>query len=112
MDELYASLADRTTSRLLNRLANYDLLLIDELGYLSLKPEQANAFFKLMAMRYGRKSTVITSNLVFEEWYELFGRKALVDALLDRLRHQCITIHIKGDSLRQPLQDDQETVAT
>jgi len=112
LDELYASLADRTTSRLLNRLANYDLLLIDELGYLSLKPEQANAFFKLMAMRYGRKSTMITSNLAYEEWYELFGRKALVDALLDRLRHQCITIHIKGASLRQPLQDDQETETT
>ncbi len=106
LDELYASLADRTTSRLLNRLANYDLLLIDELGYLSLKPEQVNAFFKLMAMRYGRKSTMITSNLVFEKWYDLFRRKDLVDALLDRLRHHCITIHIEGESLRQARRDD------
>jgi len=112
LDELYASLADRTTSRLLNRLANYDLLLIDELGYLSLKPEQVNAFFKLMAMRYGCKSTMITSNLAFEEWYELFGRKTLVDALLDRLRHHCITIRIDGASLRQPLQDDREPAPT
>ncbi|MCP4407332.1 MAG: ATP-binding protein [Gammaproteobacteria bacterium] len=64
LDELYASLADRTTSRLLNRLANYDLLVLDELGYLSIKPEQANAFFKLMEMRYSRKSTVITTNLL------------------------------------------------
>lgn len=100
LDELYASLADRTTSRLLNRLANFDILLIDELGYLSLKPEQANAFFKLMEMRYCRKSTIITTNLVYEDWYDLFNRKPLVDALLDRLRHHCITLTIDGPSLR------------
>lgn len=100
LDELYASLADRSTSRLLTRLANFDLLVIDELGYLSLKPEQANAFFKLMEMRYSRRSTVITTNLVYEDWYELFKRKVLVEALLDRLQHHCITIHIEGPSLR------------
>jgi DNA replication protein DnaC len=100
LDELYASLADRTTPRLLKRLADYDLLLIDELGYLSLKPEQTNAFFKLMELRYNRKSTLITTNLDFPEWYDLFKRKPLVDALLDRLRHHCITIKIDGPSLR------------
>jgi len=93
-------------------LASYDLLLIDELGYLSLKPEQVNAFFKLMEMRYGCKSTMITSNLAYEEWYELFGRKTLVDALLDRLRHHCITIHINGSSLRTPLGDDSGPITT
>lgn len=102
LDELYASLADRTTSRLLNRLANFDILVIDELGYLSLKPEQANAFFKLMEMRYSRKSTIITTNLVYEDWYDLFKRKSLVDALLDRLQHHCITLDIDGPSLRAP----------
>ncbi|MDJ0842504.1 MAG: IS21-like element helper ATPase IstB [Acidobacteriota bacterium] len=100
LDELYASLADRTTSRLLNRLANYDLLVLDELGYLSIKPGQANAFFKLMEMRYNRRSTIITTNLIYEDWYGLFKRKSLVDALLDRLQHQCITIQIDGPSLR------------
>ncbi|MBT4080021.1 MAG: ATP-binding protein, partial [Gammaproteobacteria bacterium] len=44
----------------------------------------------------------ITTNLEYEQWYELFGRKSLVDALLDRLRHQCTTIRIDGDSLRTP----------
>ena len=53
LDEIYASMADRTTPKLLGLLARYDLLLIDELGYLTLKPEQANAFFKLMDRRYG-----------------------------------------------------------
>ena len=102
LDELYASLADRTTPKLLKRLADYDLLCIDEVGYLSLKPEQTNAFFKLMELRYNRKTTIITTNLDFPDWYDLFKRKALVDALLDRLRHHCVTIRIEGKSLRVP----------
>jgi len=102
IDELYASLADRTTTRVLNRLSQYDVLLIDELGYLTLKSEQVNAFFKLLDMRYGKVPTMITTNLVYSDWYELFQRKSLVDALLDRLQHHCITIQIDGPSLRAP----------
>lgn len=102
IDELYASLADRTTTKLLNRLSQYSLLLIDELGYLTLKPEQVNAFFKLLDMRYGKVPTIITTNLSYPDWYELFQRKDLVDALLDRLQHHCITIQIDGPSLRTP----------
>jgi DNA replication protein DnaC len=73
---------------------------IDELGYLTLKSEQINAFFKLMGERYGKKSTIVTTNLDYPEWYDLFQRKSLVDALLDRLKHHCITIRIDGPSLR------------
>lgn len=108
LDELYASLADRTTPKLLRRLCRYDLLLIDELGYLTLRPEQVNAFFKLMGERYGKKSTIITTNLDYPEWYDLFQKKSLVDALLDRLKHHCITIRINGPSLRVP-DEKQET---
>lgn len=104
-DELYASLADRTTARLINRLSRYDALLIDELGYLTLKPEQVNAFFKLMDLRYGRRPSIITTNLDYPHWYELFERKPLLDALLDRLQHHCITIRIDGPSLRVPDND-------
>lgn len=104
-DELYASLADRTTARLINRLSRYDALLIDELGYLTLKPEQVNAFFKLMDLRYARRPSIITTNLDYPHWYELFERKPLVDALLDRLQHHCITIRIDGPSLRVPDND-------
>jgi len=102
LDELYASLADRSTPKLIQRLCRYDVLLIDELGYLTLKPEQINAFFKLMGERYGKKSSIITTNLDYPEWYDLFQRKTLVDALLDRLKHHCITIRINGPSLRVP----------
>lgn len=102
LDELYASLADRTTTRLLNALCRMQPLVVDELGYLNLKSEQANAFFRLMDQRYGRVSTIITTNLDYPRWYELFDNKQMVDALLDRLQHHCITIRIDGPSLRAP----------
>lgn len=101
-DEMYASLADRSTRQLLNALIRVDCLLIDELGYVNLRPEQTNIFFKLMEERYRRKPTLITSNLDYPEWQAFLGNKALVDALLSRLRHQCHTIRIDGPSLRDP----------
>jgi DNA replication protein DnaC len=100
LDELYASLADRSTTKLLTQLARMQPLCIDELGYLNLKTEQANAFFRLMDQRYGKVSTIITTNLDYPQWYEMFDNKPLVDALLDRLQHHCITIRIEGPSLR------------
>ena len=99
-DEMYASLADRSSRKLLNRLARLDVLLIDELGYLNLKPEQSNIFFKLMEERYHRHSTIITTNLGYDEWPNFLGNRVMVDALLSRLRHYCHTVDIKGPSLR------------
>jgi DNA replication protein DnaC len=101
-DEMYTSLADRSTRKLLDRLKSVDVLLIDEMGYLNLKPEQTNIFFKLMEDRYNRKSTLITTNLDYDDWYGFLGRKEMVGALLDRLRHRCRTIKIDGPSLRTP----------
>ncbi len=105
-DELYSSLADRSTRKLLNRMINIDVLLVDELGYLNLRPEQSNMFFKLMEERYRRKPTIITTNLAYEEWYEFLGNKKMVEALLDRLRHYCHTVVIDGPSLRDPAQPE------
>jgi len=101
-DDMYASLADRSSRKLLNRLCNFDVLLIDEMGYLNLKPEQSNIFFKLMDERYRRKATIITTNLEYDDWYSFLGNKKMVGALLDRLRHHCHTIKIDGPSLRTP----------
>lgn len=101
LDDLYASLADRSTPQLLNALCRYDILLLDELGYLTLNTEQMNAFFKLMKERYeAGKSTIITTNLEPDDWYKLLKPKDMVDALLDRLHHHCVTIKIEGPSLR------------
>jgi DNA replication protein DnaC len=101
-DEMYASLADRSSRKLLNRLARVDVLCIDEMGYLNVKPEQTNIFFKLMEERYRKKATIITTNLDYEEWAGFLGNKQLVTALLSRLRHQCHTVRIDGPSLREP----------
>ena len=101
-DEMYASLADRSTRKLLTYLARIDVLVIDEMGYLNLKPEQTNIFFKLMEERYRRRPTIITTNLEYEEWHNFLGNKQLVDALLSRLMHQCHTVRIEGPSLRTP----------
>src|SRR3954469_14681013 len=101
-DEMYASLADRSTRQLLKRLARLDVLVIDELGYVNLKPEQSNIFFKLMEERYRQHSTIITTNLVYDEWPNFLGSRPMVEALLSRLRHYCHTVHIDGPSLRVP----------
>jgi DNA replication protein DnaC len=101
-DDMYASLADRSTRKLLNELARLDVLLIDEMGYLNLRPEQSNTFFKLMEQRYNRKPTLITTNLDYDEWHHFLGNRPMVEALLSRLRHRCQTLRIDGPSLRSP----------
>ena len=101
-DEMYASLADRASRKLVRRLARIDVLLVDELSYLNLRPEQTNIFFKLMEERYRRKPTILTTNLDYDQWHHLLGNKDLTEALLSRLRHQCQTIRINGPSLREP----------
>lgn len=102
-DEMYASLADRSSRKLIAVLSRVDVLVIDEMGYLNLRPEQTNIFFKLMEERYRRRATIITTNLEFDEWHQFLGNKPLVDALLSRLLHQCHTVRIAGPSLRDPL---------
>ncbi len=101
-DDMYASLADRSSRKLLNRLVRLDLLVIDEMGYLNLKPEQTNIFFKLMEERYNRRATIITTNLDYEEWHQFLGNQSMVEALLSRVRHYCQTVRIDGPSLREP----------
>jgi DNA replication protein DnaC len=101
-DEMYRSLADYSSRKLLNYYSRLDLVVIDEMGYLNLRAEQSNIFFKLMEERYTRKATIITTNLLYDDWYDFLGQKDMVEALLDRLRHRCHTIHIDGPSLRSP----------
>jgi len=101
-DEMYASLADRSTPKYLRRLSRIDVLAIDEMGYLTIRPEQANIFFRLMEERYTRKPTIITTNLTYDEWHRFLGNPSMVDALLSRLQHRCHTVTIDGPSLRTP----------
>lgn len=99
-DEMYSSLADRSTRRLLRTLANVDLLAVDELGYLNVKPEQTNIFFKLMEERHHRRPTLFTTNLPYPAWQDFLGNRPLTQALLSRLRERCHTVIIDGPCLR------------
>jgi DNA replication protein DnaC len=99
-DEMYASLADRSTRRLLRSLARVDVLAIDELGYVNIKPEQTNIFFKLMEERHHRRPTLISTNLPYPTWQDFLGNAALTKALLSRLRERCHTIVIDGPCIR------------
>lgn len=85
---------------LLRRYAQPKLLVIDEVGYTRLRPEQARVLFDLVAARYERASTVLTSNLSFGEWGALLGDEVLATALLDRLLHHAEVLTINGRSYR------------
>jgi DNA replication protein DnaC len=102
-EDMFTSLADHSSRKLVNRLARMDLLVCDELGYLNILPEQTNVFFRLMEERYNQhRATIITTNLEYADWAKLLGNAALVEALLSRLRHRCHTLRIEGPSLREP----------
>jgi DNA replication protein DnaC len=76
------------------------ILVLDEVGYTRLSGEQAHALFELITARYGRRPTVVTSNLTFAEWGGLLGDEVLATALLDRLLHQAEVVAINGRSYR------------
>lgn len=86
--------------RALNRYARYDLLIIDELGYLPIGHDEANLFFQLINARYEKKSTIITSNSALSSWVEIFQNPTVTAAILDRLVHHVHTIRITGKSFR------------
>lgn len=78
----------------------YKLLIIDELGYQRMDTASANLFFNLIAKRYEKSSTIITTNSPFSRWAEIFQEPVLTNALLDRLLHHCSVININGPSYR------------
>lgn len=78
----------------------YKLLIIDELGYQRMDTASANLFFNLIAKRYEKTSTIITTNSPFSRWAEIFREPVLTNALLDRLLHHCSVININGPSYR------------
>lgn len=76
------------------------LVIVDEVGYTPIDRHECHLFFKFVANRYEKTSTVITSNKAFTEWAELFHDPVIVTAILDRLLHHCVVINIKGNSYR------------
>jgi DNA replication protein DnaC len=99
-EQMFTTRADHSTRKLLQSLARIDLLCIDELGYVDIKPEQAHIFFKLIEERYHRRPTLITTNLKYAQWQDFLGNPTMTKALLSRLRERCHTIDIDGPCLR------------
>jgi len=81
-------------------LAQPQLLIIDEIGYLPIDRQGANLFFELVSRRYERGSIIITSNQSLGAWGEVFGDAVIASAILDRLLHHSIMVNIKGESFR------------
>jgi hypothetical protein len=82
------------------RYARPDLLLIDEIGYLSYSNRHADLLFELISRRYQKKSTVVTTNKSFGRWPEVFPNASCVVSLIDRLVHRCEVVAIEGESYR------------
>ena len=86
--------------RVLKSLERIDLLIIDELGYLSFSRTAAELLFQVFAGRYERRSILVTSNLPFDEWTTVFQGERMTAALLDRFTHRCTIIELNGESYR------------
>jgi len=100
MDYLAKCLEKGTLRQQLKRLSKVDLLIIDDLGYLKMDKEKESIFFQLIRQRYEKKSLIITTNLPFNRWDEVFTNELAAAAVLDRLLHHVHIISISGDSYR------------
>jgi DNA replication protein DnaC len=98
--ELLEARDEKRLLRLQRQLAGYKLLIVDELGYVPLSQTGAELLFEVFSQRYERGSTVVTSNLPFDEWTSVFGSERLTGALLDRLTHHVHILEMNGDSYR------------
>ena len=98
--ELIEARDEKRLLRLQRQLAGYKLLIVDELGYVPLSATGAELLFEVFSQRYERGSTIVTSNLPFDEWTGVFASERLTGALLDRLTHHVHILEMNGDSYR------------
>jgi DNA replication protein DnaC len=100
VSELIEARDERKLLRFQKQIAAYELLIVDELGFVPLSKTGAELLFEMLSQRYERGSTLITSNLPFAEWTEVLGSERLTGALLDRLTHHVHILEMNGDSYR------------
>ena len=101
---------ENRTEQLVKHYAKYKLLVIDEIGYMPIEKEYANIFFQLIAKRYERKSTIITTNQPLSKWGEVFGDTTIATAIIDRLVHHSTIVKITGRSYRIKGKIDEKTL--
>ncbi len=100
VNQLMEARDERRLLKLQRDLAAVKLLIVDELGYVPLSPTGAELLFEVFSQRYERGSTIVTSNLPFEDWTQVLGSERLTGALLDRLTHHVSILAMNGDSYR------------
>jgi DNA replication protein DnaC len=98
--ELIEAKDEKRLRRFQKLLATYELLIIDELGFVPLSKTGAEMLFEIFSLRYERGATMVTSNLPFNEWTEVLGSERLTGALLDRLTHHVHILEMNGESYR------------
>ena len=98
--EMIEAVDERRLQRHQKQLAAQDLLIIDELGFVPLSKTGEELLFEVISQRYERGSIIITSNLPFDEWTEVFGSERLTGAILDRLTHHVHILEMNGESYR------------
>jgi len=98
--QIRESRSQRILRQLENRFEKYDLVICDEFGYVSFDKQAAELLFSHLSIRTGRKATIITTNLAFDRWIEIFGDQVLTAAMVDRLTHKAILVNMNGQSFR------------
>ena len=100
MTRLKRAFQENRLERQLSQLVYPKVLIVDEIGYLPLDRREASLFFRLIARRYEKAATILTSNKGFVDWGEVFSDQVIATAILDRLLHHATTLNIKGESFR------------
>lgn len=100
VNELIEARQEKDLRRLIGRHARYDLLILDELGYIPFSKEGAELLFQVLAERQEKGSVIMTTNLGFADWTQVFGDPVMTAALLDRLTHRAHIINCQWDSYR------------
>ena len=106
--ELVEARDDRTLGRLHKQYRQIPLLIVDELGFVPFSGHEGELLFNLLSDRYERAATIVTSNLAFGEWVQVFGNEKLTVALLDRLTHHAHILTTKGSSFRMRTRETAE----
>lgn len=100
VNQLKESRSNRVLMSFENRFEKYDLVIADEMGYISFDKEGSELLFTNLSLRAGRKSTIITTNLSFERWDEIFQDPVITAAMIDRLTHKAYIVNMNGNSYR------------
>lgn len=100
INQLKECRSEKTLTSFNSRFEKYDLIIADELGYISFDKEGSELLFSNLSLRAGRKSTIITTNLSFERWDEIFKDPVLTAAMIDRLTHKAYIVNMNGNSYR------------